>query len=80
MANKLIRIGFTQVIPAKPGRPPTPARTVTTTEPVTAAIPSTSGGAGGGSTGSGSWVYIEGDRGSGSLDYGGGGRYIWVPA
>lgn len=77
MANKLIRLGYTQIIPAKPGRPPTPARTVTTTEPVTAAIPSTSGGAGGGSAGS--WVYVAGSGGVGSIEYGGG-KYIWVPA
>ena len=80
MANKLIRIGYTKIIPANPGRPPAPPRTVTVTNPVSSALPSAGGGSGGSSTGSGSWVYIEGGGGSGSLDYGGGGRYIWVPA
>lgn len=50
MANKLVRTGYVQIVPANPGRPPTPARTVTSTEVV--------GGALGGTSGSGgSWVY-----------------------
>lgn len=75
MANKLIRIGYTQIIPANPGRPPTPPRTVSVTDPVTSGIPSTNLGGGGGS--SGSWVYSPREGGSGSVDYGG--DYVWVP-
>lgn len=71
MANKLTRIGYVQITPAKPGRPPTPARTVTYTVPVYDPLAS-SGGSGG------SWVYVPPSGGSGDLSYGGG-RYVWVP-
>lgn len=70
MANRLIRIGYTQIIPANPGRPPTPARTVSYTVTVpSAAVPGGSGG---------SWVYLPPDTGNGEISYGGG-RYVWVP-
>lgn len=80
MANKLIRIGFTQVIPANPGRPPTPPRTVTVTTPVSSALPSAgggSGGSGGGFGGGGSWV-LSTYTGNGDIGYGTDG-YVWVP-
>lgn len=72
MANKLIRTGYTQIIPANPGRPPTPARTVSYTVTITSAIPGGAGGSGG------SWVYLPPDSGSGDLSYSGG-RYVWAP-
>lgn len=75
MANKLIRIGYTQIIPANPGRPPTPAYTVTTVVPATSPIPA-SGGGGNASTG-GSWVLMP-SAGNGGISYGGG--YVWVPS
>lgn len=80
MANKLIRIGFTQVIPANPGRPPTPPRTVTVTTPVSSALPSAgggSGGSGGGFGSGGSWV-LSTYTGNGDIGYGTDG-YVWVP-
>ena len=72
MANKLTRIGYTQIIPANPGRPPTPAYTVTTVVPATSPIPTT----GGTSTG-GSWVLMP-SADNGGISYGGG--YVWVPS
>ena len=51
MANKLIRIGYTQIVPANPGRPPTPPRTITTTMAVGGSLVGGSGG---------SWVYEGG--------------------
>lgn len=83
MANKLIRIGFTQVIPANPGRPPTPPRTVTVTNPVSSALPSAgggsggSGGSGGGFGSGGSWV-LSTYTGNGDMGYGTD-KYVWVP-
>lgn len=81
MANKLTRIGYTQIIPANPGRPPTPAYTVTTVVPATSPIPTTggnvsTGGAGSTSTG-GSWVLMP-PADNGGISYGGG--YVWVPS
>lgn len=80
MANKLIRIGYTQVIPANPGRPPTPPRTVTVTNPVSSALPSAgggSGGSGGGFGSGGSWV-LSSYTGNGDIGYGTD-KYVWVP-
>ena len=83
MANKLIRSGYTRVIPANPGRPPTPPRTVVVTSPVSSALPSAgggsggSGGSGGGFGSGGSWV-LSTYTGNGDIGYGSGG-YIWVP-
>ena len=70
MAHKLIRVGYTQIIPANPGRPPTPPRTVAVTDPVTGSLPS--GGSGG------SWVFVPAS-GKGSIGYGTSGKYTWVP-
>lgn len=80
MANKLIRIGFTQVIPANPGRPPTPPRVITTTVPTGGSVDSGSGGTSGNSPipgAGGAWVYAP-YSGNGSLGYGDEG-YVWVP-
>ena len=83
MANKLIRAGYTQVIPANPGRPPTPPRTVVVTNPVSSALPSAgggsggSGGSGGGFGSGGSWV-LSTYSGNGDIGYGTNG-YVWVP-
>lgn len=83
MANKLIRSGYTRVIPANPGRPPTPPRTVTVTSPVSSALPSAgggsggSGGSGGGFGSGGSWV-LSTYSGNGDIGYGTNG-YVWVP-
>lgn len=76
MANKLIRIGYTQIIPANPGRPPTPPRTVTTTAPVTSGAPSPGSGGSPIPGAGGSWVLMQGDVGS--MSYGSG-KYVWVP-
>ena len=67
MANKLTRIGYTQIVPANPGQPPTPEYTVTTVVPATSQIPTTGG----------SWVLMPPD-GNGSISYGG--SYVWVPS
>lgn len=80
MANKLTRIGYTQIIPANPGRPPTPPRTVTVTSPVSSALPSAgggSGGSGGGFGSGGSWVFSP-YSGNGDIGYGTD-KYVWVP-
>lgn len=79
--NRLIRVGYTQIIPANPGRPPTPERTVVITQPVTSAVPATGGSyvTLGTPTGGGSYQVVQ-TGGNGSYGYGGGTAVVWVPS